>query len=185
MNQNTENEDTQVATGSFDVRHLTAEQLSALGVSHIAYVKPVTVNGTAGFAIHAADGTPMALAGDRAGRNRAARDVRAVGPLTGRAQRPPGRTLALRTWTPAASRGARAGGRSRGCPPVGNGAFESGASEYGQAGVTSSARAVVEPSWPASPGPSGAVRRRGSECIRRRAPGSQSCPRGAIQHCAE
>ncbi len=66
MNENTENEDTQVATGSFDVRHLTAEQLSALGVSHIAYVKPVTVNGTAGFAIHAADGTPMALAGDRA-----------------------------------------------------------------------------------------------------------------------
>ena len=66
MNENTENEDTQVATGSFDVRHLTAEQLSVLGVSHIAYVKPVTVNGTAGFAIHAADGTPMALAGDLA-----------------------------------------------------------------------------------------------------------------------
>ena len=51
---------------SFDVRHLTAEQLSALGVSHIAYVKPVVVNGMAGFAIHAADGTPMALTDDRA-----------------------------------------------------------------------------------------------------------------------
>ncbi len=50
----------------FDVRHLSEEQLAALGVSHIAYVKPVIVNGVAGFAIHAADGTPMAVAGDRA-----------------------------------------------------------------------------------------------------------------------
>jgi hypothetical protein len=50
---------------AFDVRHLSEEQLAALGVSHIAYVKPVIVNGVAGFAIHAADGTPMAVAGDR------------------------------------------------------------------------------------------------------------------------
>jgi hypothetical protein len=49
----------------FDVRHLSAEQLAALGVSHIAYVKPVVINGVQGFAIHAADGTPMAVAGDR------------------------------------------------------------------------------------------------------------------------
>jgi len=49
----------------FDVRHLSEQQLAALGVSHIAYVKPVTVNGVQGFAIHAADGTPMAVAGDR------------------------------------------------------------------------------------------------------------------------
>ena len=48
-----------------DVRHLSTEQLAALGVSHIAYVKPVLVNGVQGFAIHAADGTPMAVAGDR------------------------------------------------------------------------------------------------------------------------
>jgi hypothetical protein len=50
---------------AFDVRHLSEQQLAALGVSHIAYVKPVTVNGIQGFAIHAADGTPMAVAGDR------------------------------------------------------------------------------------------------------------------------
>jgi hypothetical protein len=50
---------------AFDVRHLSEEQLAALGVSHIAYVKPVMVNGVRGFAIHAADGTPMAVAGDR------------------------------------------------------------------------------------------------------------------------
>jgi hypothetical protein len=48
-----------------DVRHLSEEQLAALGMSHIAYVKPVVVNGVAGFAIHAANGTPMAVAGDR------------------------------------------------------------------------------------------------------------------------
>lgn len=50
---------------AFDVRRLSEQQLAALGVSHIAYVKPVIVNGVAGFAIHAADGTPMAVAGDR------------------------------------------------------------------------------------------------------------------------
>jgi len=48
---------------TFDVRHLSEQQLAALGVSHIAYVKPVMVNGIQGFAIHAADGTPMAVAG--------------------------------------------------------------------------------------------------------------------------
>jgi hypothetical protein len=48
-----------------DVRHLSEEQLAALGMSLIAYVKPVIINGVAGFAIHAADGTPMAVAGDR------------------------------------------------------------------------------------------------------------------------
>jgi hypothetical protein len=49
----------------FDVRHLSEQQLAVLGVSHIAYLKPVVVDGVKGFAIHAADGTPMAVAGDR------------------------------------------------------------------------------------------------------------------------
>jgi len=49
---------------TFDVRHLSEQQLAALGVSHIAYVKAVMVNGVQGFAIHAADGTPMAVAGN-------------------------------------------------------------------------------------------------------------------------
>ena len=52
-------------TVTFDVRHLSADQLGRLGVAQIAYVKPVVVNGIAGFAIHAADGTAMAVAGDR------------------------------------------------------------------------------------------------------------------------
>jgi hypothetical protein len=48
-----------------DIRHMTEQQLAALGVSHIAYIKPIRVDGSQGFAIHAADGTPMAVAGDR------------------------------------------------------------------------------------------------------------------------
>ncbi len=48
-----------------DIRHLSIEQLARLGVSQIAYVKPVMMNGARAFAIHAADGTPMAVAGDR------------------------------------------------------------------------------------------------------------------------
>ena len=47
----------------FDIRHISTEQLAQLGMQQIAYVKPVVVNGTTAFAIHAADGTPMAIAG--------------------------------------------------------------------------------------------------------------------------
>jgi hypothetical protein len=48
-----------------DVRNMSQEQFAQLGMARVAYVKPVIVNGTAGFAIHAADGTPMALTEDR------------------------------------------------------------------------------------------------------------------------
>jgi hypothetical protein len=48
-----------------DIRQLSANQLAKLGVSQIAYVKPVIMEGAAAFAIHAADGTPMAVAGNR------------------------------------------------------------------------------------------------------------------------
>lgn len=65
MNEVNSTEDVAAPVASFDIRHLSAEQLAQLGVSQIAYVKPVTVNGQNGFAIHAADGTPMAMAGDR------------------------------------------------------------------------------------------------------------------------
>ena len=51
-------------TRIMDIRHLSVEQLAGLGVSQIAYVKPVMMNGVRAFAIHAADGTPMAVAGD-------------------------------------------------------------------------------------------------------------------------
>ena len=51
--------------GTFDLRHLSVQDLAKLGVSQIAYVRPVVVNGTQAFSIHAADGTPMAVTGDR------------------------------------------------------------------------------------------------------------------------
>jgi hypothetical protein len=53
------------ATEPFDIRHLSSEQLGRLGVEQIAYVKAVMMNGMVAYAIHAADGTPMAVAGDR------------------------------------------------------------------------------------------------------------------------
>ncbi|MDE2197801.1 MAG: DUF1150 family protein [Rhodospirillales bacterium] len=46
---------------NFDIHRLSAADLARLGVSQIAYIKPVTVNGTQAYAIHAADGTPMAV----------------------------------------------------------------------------------------------------------------------------
>ena len=42
-----------------------ARELQALGVSQLAYIKSVMVDGEAAFSIHAADGTQMALTGDR------------------------------------------------------------------------------------------------------------------------
>jgi len=58
--------DDKVPVGAMmDIRHISVEQLAKLGMAQIAYVKPVIVDGEQGFAIHAADGTPMAVAGDR------------------------------------------------------------------------------------------------------------------------
>jgi hypothetical protein len=57
--------DNPAATMMVDVRKLSQEQFAQLGMAQVAYVKPVIVNGTTGFAIHAADGTPMALTPDR------------------------------------------------------------------------------------------------------------------------
>ena len=67
MNTNSIQQPDEVAamTAAIDIRHLSTEQLAQLGMQQIAYVKPVMVNGTSAFAIHAADGTPMAVAGDR------------------------------------------------------------------------------------------------------------------------
>jgi hypothetical protein len=47
------------------IRHLTETQLMQLGVSELAYVKPVLVEGSRAYAIHAADGSPMAVTEDR------------------------------------------------------------------------------------------------------------------------
>jgi len=50
------------ASQAIDVRQLTPLQFAQLGMKQVAYVKPVIFNGSPGFAIHAADGTPMAVA---------------------------------------------------------------------------------------------------------------------------
>ena len=50
---------------TIDVHNLSTDQLMQLGMSQIAYVKPIMMNGALVFAIHAADGSPMAVAGDR------------------------------------------------------------------------------------------------------------------------
>lgn len=45
-----------------DIHHISASQLAALGMEEIAFVKPVMTENGPAFAIHAADGTPMAIA---------------------------------------------------------------------------------------------------------------------------
>jgi len=47
-----------------DIRNLTQAQLMQLGMSQVAYVKPVWMDGETAFAIFAADGSPMAVAAD-------------------------------------------------------------------------------------------------------------------------
>ena len=47
------------------LRQTSASDLAVLGVRDLAYVRPVMVDGAPGFAIHAADGTQLALAPTR------------------------------------------------------------------------------------------------------------------------
>jgi len=53
-------------TESAALRDISPGDLAAFGVDQIAFVKPVTVEGVDGFAVHAADGTPLAVLADRA-----------------------------------------------------------------------------------------------------------------------
>jgi hypothetical protein len=48
----------------FDIHHISPAQLALLGMEEIAFVKPVMTDKGPAFAIHAADGTPMAIASD-------------------------------------------------------------------------------------------------------------------------
>ena len=40
---------------------MSAQEMMSLGMNHLAYLKPVEVEGEPFFAVHAADGTQMAL----------------------------------------------------------------------------------------------------------------------------
>jgi hypothetical protein len=48
-----------------DLRAISTQDLAALGLQDVAYVKPVVVDGKAAYAVHAADGTPIAVLSNR------------------------------------------------------------------------------------------------------------------------
>ncbi|WP_297370245.1 DUF1150 family protein [Acidocella sp.] len=45
-----------------DMHHISPSELAALGLEQIAFVKPVMTEQGRAFSIHAADGTPIAIA---------------------------------------------------------------------------------------------------------------------------
>jgi hypothetical protein len=47
------------------IRQLSARELALFGMQDLAYVKPVTVDGALAYALHAADGTQIAVLTDR------------------------------------------------------------------------------------------------------------------------
>lgn len=47
------------------VRQMSREELALFGVQDMAYVKPILVEGAKSYAVHAADGTEMAVLADR------------------------------------------------------------------------------------------------------------------------
>jgi len=47
------------------IRRLSARELGLLGVNDVAYIKRIVEDGTEGFAVHAADGTRIAVLADR------------------------------------------------------------------------------------------------------------------------
>ena len=50
---------------TIDLRNLSTRDMAALGVQDIAYVKPVLHQGQPAFAVHAADGTLVAMTATR------------------------------------------------------------------------------------------------------------------------
>ena len=58
-------EQIETKTVRINVRAITPDQLQQLGMTQLAYVKPVLLNGATMFAIHGADGSPMAVADNR------------------------------------------------------------------------------------------------------------------------
>ncbi|MGH7091220.1 MAG: DUF1150 family protein [Stellaceae bacterium] len=46
-------------------RHMSARELALFGMQDIAYIKRIVSDDAAGFAIHAADGTQIAVLADR------------------------------------------------------------------------------------------------------------------------
>lgn len=47
------------------LRHLSPQDFAAFGVDHVAYVRPVEVEGAPAFSVHAADGTQLTVLPER------------------------------------------------------------------------------------------------------------------------
>ena len=47
------------------IRQMSSRELALFGMQDLAYVKAVLIDGATAFAVHAADGTEMAVIGDR------------------------------------------------------------------------------------------------------------------------
>jgi hypothetical protein len=47
------------------IRQMSRQELALFGMQDMAYVKPVIVDGVARYAVHAADGTAIAVIADR------------------------------------------------------------------------------------------------------------------------
>ncbi len=47
------------------IRHMSARDLALFGMQDLAYIKTVMVDGATGYAVHAADGTQIAMLPDR------------------------------------------------------------------------------------------------------------------------
>ena len=47
------------------IRRMSTQELAFFGIQDIAYVRRVEINGTAAYAVHAADGTQIAVLADR------------------------------------------------------------------------------------------------------------------------
>jgi hypothetical protein len=50
---------------TLDYRNISSQDLAALGMQNIAYVKPTLHEGAPAFAVHAADGTLVAMTATR------------------------------------------------------------------------------------------------------------------------
>jgi hypothetical protein len=47
------------------INYMSASELALLGVQDLAYIKRVVIDGATGYAVHAADGTEIAVLPDR------------------------------------------------------------------------------------------------------------------------
>jgi hypothetical protein len=47
------------------LQYMSASELAMLGVQDLAYIKRVVIDGATGYAVHAADGTEIAVLPDR------------------------------------------------------------------------------------------------------------------------